>query len=183
MLSGCIVLLFLIPVIALRGEKNDFQVHSRNLQATCTQCREIEIVFHVLANVAKTNDAATMWPDDRFIKEISTLNSLWSNTPFKFKFRSSTRQSNDAWAVGDVFNPTFTKEVVGALRVGGRATANVFINDGPVCSTGGFARAAVTQQFFPVDQFSSNDYIFLCGGIEDKNLVTHEFGHWFSLAQ
>jgi hypothetical protein len=173
----------LIPVNALRSENTELHLQSRKLQAACIQCRTIEVVFHILGNVAKTNDAATMWPDERFIKEVNTLNSLWSNTPFKFKFRSSTRQSNDYWAFGDAFNPTFTTEVVSALRVGGRATANVFVNDGPVCSTGGFARAAVTQQFFPIDQFSSSDYIFLCGGLDDKNLVTHEFGHWFSLAQ
>jgi hypothetical protein len=180
----CFIAVFLlIPVTALRSDYTERHHQSRNLQATCIQCREIEVVFHILGNVAKTNDAATMWPDERFIKEINSLNSLWSKTPFKFKFRSSTRQFNDNWAFGDAFNPTFTTEVVSALRVGGRATANVFVNDGPVCSTGGFARSAVTQQFFPVDQFSSDDYIFLCGGVYDKNLVTHEFGHWFSLAQ
>lgn len=179
-------LLLLLPIgsVALRSQRGEKGPNStRKLQTLCTQCYRIDLVFHVLGNGAGDNNAAKFWTDAKIKQEVDNLNQRWANTPFLFIFKSTTRQKDDAWAVGDVYNMGFTNDVVGKLRVGGRTTANVFINDGTVCNTSGFARSAITTQFFPVDQFSRADFIFLCGDVTDPTLFTHEMGHWLSLSQ
>jgi hypothetical protein len=158
---------------------------SRELQAPwCKQCESIDLIFHVLGNAANSNDAAILWTDEKIQRNVEQQNILWADTPFIFKLKGITRQTNDYWSLGDPLDESFTNDVVGTLRKGGRTTANIFINDGVVCKNGGYARISISDYFFPVDQFSRSDFVFLCGSIvDDNNLIAHELGHWFSLAQ
>jgi len=182
------VLLLLLPslVSALRADRLATQEQdppARQLGSLCTQCETVQIAFHILGNSAGNNKAAAYWHDNRINWEVDFLNERWASTPFKFMLRKVTRQTNNNWSSGNVYDPVFISDVVDKLRAGGRTTVNVFVNDGNVCGFSGYAKRALSLQFFPVDEFSLYDWVFLCGGTRNNNILLHELGHWLRLAQ
>jgi hypothetical protein len=151
-------------------------------EAPCVRCETVEVVFHILGNAAGTSDAATLWTDENIQGEIANLNEKWSNTPFQFVHQTTTRHFRDDWASGDGTADWFADSIAAELRIGGRTTANVFVNDGNICSVSGYSKSAFSANMWPVDQFSKADHIFLCGKVVHTNnpdILTHELGHWF----
>jgi hypothetical protein len=116
---------------------------------------------------------------------VNQQNTLWNKTPFQFRLKEIKRYANNDWAYGNGYDSDFVNDLVGQLRIGGRKTINIFTNDGEdICGWIGNGIAAISDKFFPVNQFSRDDYIFLCGTQVDKyNLLAHQLGHWMSLLQ
>jgi hypothetical protein len=152
------------------------------------------MVFHILENSTENNPSALQWTNSVIKNTVDKQNFLWENTPFIFRLQGIMRHKSNASNTSTLFDwpdddprtdPTFVEQVVAKLRIGGRTTANIFISDNEViCSVGGYARTAITFQFYPVEEFSPDDFIILCGStVGDHNLLAHELGHWLSLAQ
>jgi hypothetical protein len=143
------------------------------------------MVFHIIGNSDSSNPGYTLWTDAAIQNNVNKQNTLWANTPFQFRLKEIKRYSNNDWAYGNGYDAEFVNDLVGKLRIGGRKAVNIFTNDGKdICSWIGNGIAAITDQFFPVNQFSRGDYIFLCGTQVNKyNLLAHQLGHWMSLSQ
>jgi len=158
---------------------------ARKLDETCIQCHTLPIAFHLFENVNQDLPTAKFWNDTQISMEVDNLNAKFALTPFKFELRTINRVIDNGKAQGDASWTGFTDGAVGEHRVGGRDTVNVFVNDGYVCSFGGFAHQnQESPLMFPVDTYSRKDYAFLCGMSTfqlDENILTHEIGHWFGL--
>jgi hypothetical protein len=172
-------------VVGANGIRSKAARTSRKLQQHCKQCETLPIVFHIFSNEDGSNSAAQLWNDTHIGKEVANLNSKWAETPFKFELRTVTRTTNEAYATGDAGNHyNFMFPLAGEYRLGGKDTVNVFVQDGSsVCGRGGFAHDSMQDiKMFPVDKFSREDYVVLCGMSVfelDENIMTHEIGHWF----
>jgi len=135
------------------------------------------------------SNAATLWTDAQIQTEMKILQRNWSATPFRFILRQVVRTYNDEWSNFDINrSEDFDDEVVAKLRIGGRTTLNIFINDGsctrdPATGVlGGQAIHDFNDLLWPDDTFSRRDFISMCSQIihsYNENLLTHEIGHWF----
>jgi hypothetical protein len=151
----------------------------------CLQCETLDMVFHIIGNAEMSNPGYTLWTDAAIQKNVDQQNALWAQTPFRFRLAATKRYSNDEWAYGNGYDTDFVYDLVGQLRMGGRKTVNIFTNDGAdICGWIGNGVAAYKDSFFPVNKFSREDYLFLCGTqVDQENLLAHQLGHWMSLLQ
>jgi hypothetical protein len=170
-------------VVGANGIRSQAVSSSRKLQMHCLQCETMPIVFHIFSKTDGSNAAATLWNDTQIDMEVENLNKQWSETPFKFELRKITRTTNEAYATGNAGDSNFMYPLVGEFRLGDKDTVNIFVQDGgAVCSQGGFAHESMAAiEMFPVDKFSREDYVVVCGMSTfqmNENILTHEIGHW-----
>lgn len=154
-----------------------------NGSVLCQQCIVVQVVFHVITNQAGTSTANTL-TDQALAEEIRLLNERFVATPFKFNHRQTTRTVSDAWSSVDTHqNKQIVDTIVPALRVGGPDVVNVFYTDGTCNKFAGFASFPQEYGFYPSDQYTLRDRIFMCSSITGPTETTlaHEFGHWFGL--
>ena len=155
-------------------------------KALCTGCVVIDIVFHIIGTA--NSNAARLWTDVSIAQEVDRINQHFSSTPFRFNKRRVIRTANSAWGSANVGTATARESIVSSLRVGGADIANVFVTDGTCKTTGGYGTYPRDRGFFPHNQYSKKDYIFICatdtGIMYDDvyhTLITHELGHWLGL--
>lgn len=133
--------LLLLPILfnsVVRGT-NVRTSNGRKLQdEPCIQCHELDVPFHILERSDRSSDAS-QWTNTHITLEVDNLNARMVGTPFKFKLRTITNTLDDAKNVGDGTWKGFATVVADELRVGGRTSLNVFVNDGFVCGFGGVA--------------------------------------------
>ena len=150
---------------------------------SCDQCETIEVAFHILGNAAGDSKAAVLWTDESIRGQVESLNSQWVGTPFRFVHRGTTRSFRDDWAYSSYFDQFYVDQYATELRVGGRKTLNVFVNDGTCSISAGFSSIAyMNPEMWPDDEFTRADRIHLCSetawtGNNDNYILTHEIGH------
>jgi hypothetical protein len=190
----CVSNMLLLSAASPSTSNSSSLSNSTSFFTVCSQCATIDVVFHILENSTFNNPSALLWTDRVIKKTVEQQNVLWENTPFTFRLKGILRHRSNItnsttpyqWPSDDPrIHPTFVEQVVDKFRIGGRTTANIFLSDNEIiCSVGGYARSTITFQFYPIEEFSPNDFIILCGStVGDHNLLAHELGHWFSLAQ
>jgi hypothetical protein len=171
----------------VNADMSRMQKYKKRRQAhnLCQQCIEIEVAFHVITNQAGTSNADTYLNDQTLDDELVLLNERFSQTPFLFVHRQTTRTVNDFWSSVNTHQnrDIATNVIVPALRIGGSDVANVFYTDGSCIGFSGFASFPYEQGFYPNDQYSSQDRIFMCSQSSGRTETTlpHEFGHWLGL--
>jgi hypothetical protein len=150
----------------------------------CTRCISIDIVFHVIGN---SNDVR-LWTDAAVDQEVNRINQHFSSTPFRFVRPRVIRTQNNEWANARINNDRVRDDIVASLRVGGPDVANIFVTDGTCQTTGGYATFPFDHGFFPTNQYSMEDYVFICSTYIGKlnnefhhTIITHELGHWLGL--
>lgn len=184
--------------VVVYQNKDNFLRHlqeANEATATCKRCKVVEVVFQVLGNSADENPqsqgffstAASLWTDSQIESEMNNINSKWKDTPFRFRLRDVVRTFNDEWYRMDGREKSFSDEVVSNLRIGGRTTINIFLHDG-FCTrdpatgvVGAIASKEYDEFLWPVDTYSSKDYILMCSKITNsynEDLIVHELGHW-----
>ena len=152
----------------------------------CTGCTAIDIVFHIIGTT--NSNAARLWTDVSIQQEVDRTNAHFSSTPFRFRRRRVIRTANSEWGSATVASAEVRESIVSSLRVGGADVANVFVTDGTCKTTGGYGTYPRDRGFFPPNQYSKKDYIFICAtdtghmyGDVYHTLITHELGHWLGL--
>lgn len=154
-------------------------------RSLCIGCVKVEIVFHIVG--ASNSNAARLWTDDAIQDEVDRVNQHFSSSPFQFTARA-IRTARSDWGSTRIGKEAVRQEITAGLRVGGIDVANVFVTDGTCITTGGYANYPRDYGFFPPNQGSMSDYIFLCatdmGIMYDDvyhTILTHELGHWLGL--
>lgn len=154
--------------------------------ALCTGCVVIDIVFHIIGT--SNSNAARLWTDVSIAQEVDRVNQHYASTPFRFNKRRVIRTANSVWGSATVGSAAARESIVSSLRVGGADIANVFVTDGTCKTTGGYGTYPRDRGFFPSNQYSNKDYVFICatdtGIMYDgvyHTLITHELGHWLGL--
>eukprot|EP00546_Thalassionema_frauenfeldii_P002821 CAMPEP_0178930854 /NCGR_PEP_ID=MMETSP0786-20121207/21544_1 /TAXON_ID=186022 /ORGANISM="Thalassionema frauenfeldii, Strain CCMP 1798" /LENGTH=729 /DNA_ID=CAMNT_0020607583 /DNA_START=194 /DNA_END=2380 /DNA_ORIENTATION=+ len=143
----------------------------------------IDVYAHVLTTSRNSDVTRNMMRD-----EIDMVNIDFEDTPFVFQLKGLSYTSNSRWnditGRGGDDEDDEIDEAVRELRVGGSNTLNLFLSDG-LCEVnlGGFAQYPYEHGWYPPNQFSEKDRVFLCPSVllGDSRTVTHEIGHWLGL--
>ena len=153
----------------------------------CTRCVTIDMVFHIIGT--SDSNAARLWTDTAIQEEVKRVNQHFAVTPFRFSsVPRIVRTTNKVWGQASIGSASTREEIVESLRFGGADVVNIFVTDGTCKTTGGYGTYPHDHGFFPPNQYSKRDYIFICatdlGHMYDdvyQTLITHELGHWLGL--
>ena len=193
-----LLLFFVLPLIADGTDFNNPPFEQKSLDAKrmysrarstarslCIGCVTVDIVFHIVG--ASNSNAARLWTDSAIQGELARVNQHFASSSFRFTSRV-IRTARSDWGSTKITKEKVRQNITAGLRVGGVDVANVFVTDGTCLSTGGYANYPRDYGFFPPNQGSMSDYIFLCatdtGIMYDDvyhTILTHELGHWLGL--
>lgn len=169
----------------------------------CTGCVYIDVCFHVVVDAQRKSKTSLYLTDDNIAEQVRVLNQHFSDTPFRFQHKITTRTIDDNWVYGVVFQRSTTTvgagratalalRIASTLRMGGPDVVNIFFVDGSpdsVCPAN-FASTPTERGMFPYGTYSGRDNIFLCPGAIARSgspfsylatSATHEIGHWLGL--
>eukprot|EP00547_Thalassionema_nitzschioides_P014090 CAMPEP_0194244646 /NCGR_PEP_ID=MMETSP0158-20130606/11666_1 /TAXON_ID=33649 /ORGANISM="Thalassionema nitzschioides, Strain L26-B" /LENGTH=846 /DNA_ID=CAMNT_0038980195 /DNA_START=88 /DNA_END=2625 /DNA_ORIENTATION=+ len=141
---------------------------------------DIDVYAHVLTRQSNSDVTYRILQE-----EINNLvNVDFQDTPFEFHFKGVDYTSHSRWNDIDGSDDDDTDDATAALRIGGGDVLNLFLAEG-LCDAnlGGFAQYPYEQGWFPPNQYSHKDRVYLCPSVllGDSRTVTHEIGHWLGL--